>query len=69
MKGRGVSSHLLPAVYQELDRIFSKGHIKKLDNSDEGKIFSLIVITCKKPKSKMLALGSKLIKKQLRTSR
>ena len=63
LKGRRVPLHLLDSVKSELYRFKSEGHIKKLENCDEDRFISPIVITCKKDKSIKLALDSKFINK------
>ena len=65
LKGRRVPLHLLDSVKSELYRLKSEGHIKKLENGDEDRFISPIVITCKKDKSIKLALDSKFINKQI----
>ena len=65
LKGRRVPLHLLDAVKTELNRLKAEGHIKKLENCDEDRFISPIVITCKKDKSIKLALDSKFINKQI----
>ena len=65
LKGRRVPLHLLDSVKTELNRLKAEGHIKKLDNCDEDRFISPIVITCKKDKSIKLALDSKFINKQI----
>ena len=65
LKGRRVPLHLLDSVKSELYRFKSEGHIKKLENCDEDRFNSPIVITCKKDKSIKLALDSKFINKQI----
>ena len=64
LKGRRVHLHLLDSVTTELNRLKDKGHIKKLENYDEDRFISPIVITCKKDKSIKLALDSKFFNKQ-----
>ena len=59
LKGRRVPLHLLDSVKTELNRLKAEGHIKKLENCDEDRFISPIVITCKKDKSIKLALDSK----------
>ena len=65
LKGRRVPLHLLDSVKTELCRLKSEGPIKKLENCDEDRFISPIVITCKKDKSRKLALDSKFINKQI----
>ena len=65
LKGRQVPLHLLDSVKTELNRIKDEGHIKKLENCDEDRYISPIVITCEKDKSIKLALDSKFINKQI----
>ena len=65
LKGRRVPLHLLDSVKTELNRLKSEGHIKKLENCDEDRFISPIVITCKKDKSIKLALDSNFINKQI----
>ena len=65
LKGRRVPLHLLNSVKSEFYRLKSEGNIKKLENFDEDRFISPIVITCKKDKSKKLALDSKFINKQI----
>ena len=63
LNGRRVPLHLLDAVKSELNRLKAEGHIKKLENCDEDRFISPIVITCKKDKS--IKLDSKFINKQI----
>ena len=49
-KGKRVPLHLLDSVKTELSRLKDEGHIKKLENCDEDRFLSPIVITCKKDK-------------------
>ena len=65
LKGRQVPLLLLDSVKTELNRLKDEGHIKKLENCDEDRFISPIVITCKKDKSSKLALDSKFINKQI----
>ena len=65
LKGRRVPLHLLESVKTELCRLKSEGNIKKLENCDEDRFISPIVITCKKDKSIKLAIDSKFINKQI----
>ena len=65
LKGRRVPLHLLDSVKTELNRLKDEGDIKKLENCDEDRFMSPIVITCKKDKSIKLALDSKFINKQI----
>ena len=51
LKGRRVPLHSLDSVKSELYRLKSDRHIKKLENCDEDRFISPIVITCKKDKS------------------
>ena len=46
-------------------RLKSEGNIKKLENCDEDRFISPIVIICKKDKSIKLALDSKFLNKQI----
>ena len=64
-KGRKVPLHLLNKVKTELNRMEQKGHIVKLNKSDEDCFISPIVITRKKDGSINLALDSKLINNQI----
>ena len=64
LKGRRVPLHLLDSIKTELNRLIDERHIKKLENCDEDRFISLIVITCKKDKSIKLALDSKFVNKQ-----
>ena len=65
LKGRRVPLQLLDSVKTELNRLTDEGHFKKLENCDEDRFISPIVITCKKHKSIKLALDSKFINKQI----
>ena len=65
LKGRRVPLHLLDSVKSELYRLKSEGHIKNLENCDEDRFISPLVITCKKDKSIKLALDSKFINKPI----
>ena len=46
LKGRRVPLHLLDSVKTELNRLKSERHNKKLENCDEDRFISPIVITC-----------------------
>ena len=65
LKGRRIPLHLLDSVKKEFNRLKAEGNIKKLENCDEDRFISPIVITCKKDKSIKLALDSKFINKQI----
>ena len=65
LKGRRVPLHLLDSVKTKLNGLKDEGHIKKLENCDEDRFISPKIITCKKEKSIMLALDSKIIKNQI----
>ena len=64
-KGRRVPLHLLAGVNEELKRMQTEGHIKKLEKCDEDCFISPILITRKKDTSIKLALDSKLLNDQI----
>ena len=47
LRGRHVPLHLFDSVKTDLNRLKSKAHLKKLENCDEDRFISPIVITCK----------------------
>ena len=65
LKVRRVPLHLLISFKAELNRSKNEEHIEKLENCDEDRFISPIVITCKKDKSIKLALDSKFVNKQI----
>ena len=69
LKGRRVPLNLLETVKTELKRLKSGGNIKKLQNCDEDRIISSIVITLKMVKSIKLASGWNLLKKQIHNNK
>ena len=62
LKERRVPLHLLDSVKTELNRLKAEGHIKKLENCDEDRFISPIVITCKKRQIHQVSLRFKVYK-------
>ena len=62
VKGRRVPLHLLYSVKAELNRLKDEGHIKKLENCDEDRFISPILITCKKRQIDQVSSGFKVYK-------
>ena len=62
LKGRRVPLHLLDSVKTELNRLKDEGIIKKLENCDEDRFISPIVITCEKTQIPQVSFGFKVYK-------
>ena len=60
-----VPINLQPRVSEELERLQTEGHIKKLSSCSDEHFISTIVITVKKDQSIKLALDSKVLNKAI----
>ena len=64
-KGRRVPINSQPRVSEELERLQTEGHIKKLSSCSDEHFISPIVITVQKDQSIKLALDSKILNKAI----
>ena len=62
LKGKRVPLHLLYLVKTEINRLKDEGRFKKLENCDEVRFISPIVITCKKRQIHQVSSGFKVYK-------